>query len=81
MAKVANLNDYPLNIVGVLVRLRHGLCRVSQMLSVMGSHINIQHSKLNILFPHTSGGTAQSDTAVGNQMNVELGIRSYELGV
>jgi len=33
VAKVANLNDNPLNIVGVLVRLRHGLCRVSPLRS------------------------------------------------
>ena len=31
--------------------------------------------------PRPNDGTVRSDTATGNQMNVELGIRSYELGV
>ena len=34
VAKVANLNDNPSNIVGVLVRPCHGLCRVSRRFSI-----------------------------------------------
>ena len=31
--------------------------------------------------PRPNDGTVQSDTATGNKINGELGIRSYELGV